>query len=386
MKSLQELELQKNRFADSLVAMHLQWFAAEDEGRTEDPTEHKIRKAREEGRVAKSSDLASSVVLLFTVIALAALAPWFFTACADMVRFWLQQSTTMDITTDSTIVYAFMNQFTKLVLPFSAVAFIAAIVGNVIQTGFMFTTKPLKPDFKKIVPNLAQYFKRTLGSIEALYNLAKSFMKIGIVIAIAAANIIASFGKLLSLSKQTYLVGFATFMEIAFRIVIESTVVFLVLALFDYWFQRRQHIEALKMTPQEIKQERKEYDGDPLIKSRMRQRMRQILSQNLAASVPKADVVVTNPTHFAIALEYKMGKMHAPEVLAKGADQIAFKIREIAKEYNIPIVENKPLARALYAEVDVGAAIPPKFYEAVVVVMKQVLRMKRKPKEALSHV
>ncbi len=143
----------------------------------------------------------------------------------------------------------------------------------------------------------------------------------------------------------------------------------------DYWFQRRQHLESLKMSKQEVKEERKMYEGDPLTRSRLRERMREIMRRNMLKAVPKADVVITNPTHYAVALEYNRALMAAPTVVAKGADEVAQKIREIATENAVPIMENKPLAQALYREVEIGDAIPEKFYEAMSTILAQVYKL-----------
>jgi flagellar biosynthetic protein FlhB len=169
----------------------------------------------------------------------------------------------------------------------------------------------------------------------------------------------------------------------AFTILVEAAVIMLVLSIFDYMFQRRQHREQLKMTKQEVKEERKTYEGDPQIKSRLRERMRELASRNQMQNVPNADVVVTNPTHYAVAMEYKRMQMAAPTVTAKGADNIALRIREMAQESEVPVIENRPLARALYSEVEIGDEIPEKYYEAVVAVLKQVYRMTGKRMEAV---
>jgi flagellar biosynthetic protein FlhB len=163
--------------------------------------------------------------------------------------------------------------------------------------------------------------------------------------------------------------------DIAFSVLFQSALLLLFLSLFDYWFQRRQHRESLKMTRQEVKEERKTYEGDPLVKSRLRQRMQELLSRNMLRNVPQADVVITNPTHFAVALEYNRLTMEAPTVVAKGQDNLALRIREIAGDSRVPIVENRPLARALYAEVEIGDSIPESFYQAMVIVLKQVYEM-----------
>jgi flagellar biosynthetic protein FlhB len=158
-------------------------------------------------------------------------------------------------------------------------------------------------------------------------------------------------------------------------LLIIAALLLLGLSIPDYLFQRWQYMESLKMTKQEVKEERKMYEGDPLIKSRLRQRMRELLSRNMAANVPKADVVITNPTHYAVALEWNKDTMPAPMVTAKGADEVAQRIKAIAKESGVPIVENKPLARALYAEVEIGDIIPETYYQAIATVLAHVYKI-----------
>jgi flagellar biosynthetic protein FlhB len=169
--------------------------------------------------------------------------------------------------------------------------------------------------------------------------------------------------------------GVTLITQIGFRIVLEAAIALLAFSAVDYWFQRRQHMESLKMSKQEVKEERKMYEGDPLTRSRLRERMREIMRRTMLKAVPKADVVITNPTHFAVALEYNRTLMAAPTVVAKGADVIAAKIREIAADTNVPLIENKPLAQALYREVEIGDAIPEKFYEAMSTILAEVYRL-----------
>jgi flagellar biosynthetic protein FlhB len=158
--------------------------------------------------------------------------------------------------------------------------------------------------------------------------------------------------------------------------------VFLGFSAADYWFQRRQYMESLKMSKQEVKEERKMQEGDPLTRSRLRERMREIMRRNMMKAVPKADVVITNPTHYAVALEYNRALMAAPIVVAKGADVVAARIREIATENGVPIMENKPLAQALYREVEIGDTIPEKFYEALSIILAEVYKLSGKSAEA----
>jgi flagellar biosynthesis protein FlhB len=360
---------------ESRFVFDIQWFAAEDEGRTEEPTEQKIRKAREEGKVAKSSELTSALVLLFPVVMIGILAPFIFQQMAEMLRYFFSSSAEIDVTSQSTIVPVFYSYFIKLVLPIAAIAFIAAIMGNVFQVGFLFTVKPITPDLTKIIPRFGRFFRKSLFSGEALFNLAKSILKIAIIAFVAFLNIRNDYPKLAHLVSTPFLLGVRTIASVAFRILVEAAIAMLLISLPDYLFQRRLHIESLKMSKQEVKEERKQAEGDPMVRSRLRERMRDLMTRNMLQTVPRADVVITNPTHFAVAMEWKRERMPAPMVVAKGQDHIAARIREIATEHNIPLIENKPLARALFQEVEIGDVIPEQYYEVMAVILAQVYRM-----------
>ncbi|MFP3958570.1 MAG: flagellar biosynthesis protein FlhB, partial [Spirochaetaceae bacterium] len=359
-----------------LAAVHLQWFAApEDEGRTEEPTEHKIRKSREEGKVAKSQDVTGAIILLFTVVTLALFSRYLLNTMIAMMRFFFGGAAEMDVTQGDAVLPAFYSFFIRLTLPVGLVAFVAAVMGNIIQVGTLFTLKPISPDFNKIVPRFDKFLERTLTSVEALYNWFKSMGKVIALGVLAFANIWVEAERLINLVHVPYLQAFGAVAGIAFRILLQAAILLLLLSVFDYMFQRRQHLESLKMTKQEVKEERKTYEGDPQVKSRLRQRMQEMMSRNMVRNVPEADVVVTNPTHYAVALQYDRETMIAPTVTAKGQDHMARVIRDTAEEHGVPVIENRPLARALYAEVEIGDIIPEKFYEAVVAVLKQVYRM-----------
>lgn len=361
---------------DTRFPVHLQWFAAEDEGRTEEPTEHKIRKAREEGKVAKSAEFTSSIVLLFPIIAIGLLSSYLWRNMEEMLKYYLNLSTQIDVTTDAQLVLAFFHYFIRLFAPPALIAFTAALLANILQVGFLFSTKPITPDFNKIVPNFSRFLKKAFFSGEALFNFWKSIMKVVIIGIIAYINIRLEIGTIIKFVNAPYQYSFISIAGIAFRILIESALAMLLLSLPDYLFQKRQHRESLKMTKQEVKEERKTMEGDPLIRSRMRERMRDLLNQNMLRNVPEADVVVTNPTHFAVGLEWKQERMNAPTVIAKGQDNMALRIREIARENEVPVIENKPLARALYAEVEIGDEIPERYYEVMAIVISEVYRMK----------
>jgi len=362
-------------FLAQLANVHLQWFAAEDEGRTEEPSEHKIQKAREDGKVAKSQDVTQSIVLLFSVVLLGIIGKYFLGTMAEMVNYFLSQSTKIDPTVDFVLGQAFMGYFIRIMWPIAAVAFVAAVLGNLLQVGFLFTVKPITPDFNRIAPRFGKWLERSLFSVEAVYNLGKSIIKIIIIVGIAVLNVVGAVAKLVTLLQVPFLQAISVIASLTFTIMLESAIVLLILSILDYMFQRRQHLEQLKMSKQEVKDERRMYEGDPLVRNRLRRRMQELLSRNLVQKVPEADVVVTNPTHYAVALEYKRELMRAPTVTAKGADNIAQRIREIAVEHGVPLIENRPLARALYADVEIGDEIPEKYYEAVVAVLKQVYRI-----------
>jgi flagellar biosynthesis protein FlhB len=351
----------------------LQWFAAEDEGRTEEPSEYKLRKAREEGRVAKSQELIAAVGLLLPAAAIVILSPYLARTMREMVIYYLSLAGKADITTDGgPIAMAFFEYFAKLTLPIAAVAVIGAIVSNLLQVGFLFTAKPITPDFSKIVPHFGQYLKRTMFSVEGLFNLAKSIVKVIIIGFVSYLVIQGEFDKLRTLFEGPFWPSVTYIFSLAMRLVIIVAVAMLVLAIPDYMFQRRQYMEGLKMTKEEVKEERKMQEGDPMVKGRLRERMRELLSRNMAANVPKADVVITNPTHFAIALEWDRERMVAPTVTAKGMDEVAQRIKRIAIDNGVPLVENRPLARALYADVEIGDAIPDKYYQAIAAVLAHV--------------
>ncbi|WP_304221953.1 flagellar biosynthesis protein FlhB [Gracilinema caldarium] len=364
------------------LSIDLQWFAAEDEGRTEEPSEYKIRKAREEGRVAKSQELVGSLGLLLPTLTLIFLGPSLFRTSLEMFRFFFTRINETESIFNGTFFMAFISYFLRLALPVISVAMISGIIANLVQTGFLFTTKPLVPKFSKIVPRLGQYFQRTLFSVEGLFNFAKSVVKIAIIGIVSYVIISSKIEQLARLQTATLWKGFTTIAGLTAQLLIIASLLLLGLSIPDYLFQRWQYMESLKMTKQEVKEERKMYEGDPLIKSRLRQRMRELLSRNMAANVPKADVVITNPTHYAVALEWNKETMPAPMVSAKGVDEVAQRIKEIAKEHGVPIVENKPLARALYAEVEIGDIIPETYYQAIATVLAHVYKINEERRKA----
>lgn len=359
----------------------LQWFAsAEEEGRTEAPSEHKLRKAREEGRVAKSPEISGALVLLVPVIVIAFSAKYMFETFMEMTRFYLLRATEGSLT-DPSVIGAFLRYFVILVAPVAFSAVFAAIISNLVQTrGFLFSMKPLSPQFSKIVPNLGRFFKRALFSAEGLFNLAKSLVKIIVLVFICYICIRSELPKIIMILEAGLFDSVSYIASLALRLLLISAVFFLLVSIPDYLFQRHQFMESLKMSKQEVKEEYKELEGDPLVKGRMKQRMREMLGRNMALNVPKADVVITNPTHYAVAVQYDRATMPAPMIIAKGQDNLALRIKEIARENNVPVMENKPLARALFSQVKIGDIIPPEYFQAMAVVLSKVFAMDSKKK------
>lgn len=359
--------------------IHLQWFAsAEDEGRTEQPSDLKLRKAREEGRVPKSQELTGGLVLLLPVLTLVLLAPWLLRNFVQIIRYYMERCTTASIT-DGELMVEFLYSMVRMVLPIAATAIVAGVVANVIQNkGFIFTTKTIEPKISKILPKFGEYFKKTLFSFEGAFNVVKSIVKVAVIFIAAYLLIDSDIPHLLTLMNTNFWDGIVFISEMTAKLLIVTSIIFIIIAIPDYIVQRKQFMESMKMTKQEVKQEYKETEGDPLVKSKLRQYMHEMLRRNIPAAVAKSDVVITNPTHYAVAIQYDSATMAGPMVMAKGVDSLARRIREIATENKVPLVENRPLARALYAEVEIGEMVPENYYQALAVILANVYNTKGK--------
>ncbi|MDR1420513.1 MAG: flagellar biosynthesis protein FlhB [Treponema sp.] len=364
----------------SLAVIDLQWFAdgsEDDETRTEEPTDYKLERAREEGRIAKSQELVGALGLLLPALALFFLAPSMLRTCLEMIRFFMERSVELDPVRDAIIVQAFFSYFVRLALPVVLVAMAAAIFSNVVQVGFLFTVKPIVPDFSRIVPHFASYLRRIFFSMEGFFNFVKSIVKMAIIGTVAYLNIRGEIEKLIRLQTADLWTGITLVAGLAARMMIISALLLLLLSIPDYIFQRWRHRKSLRMSRQEVKEERKMYEADPAVQSRIRGRMRQLLTQNIYVQVPKADVVITNPTHFSVCLEYHAENMDAPMVTAKGEDETALRIRRVARQWDVPVVENVRLARVLYANIDVGELVPEMYLELVAMVYRKVMEINR---------
>ena len=359
----------------------LQWFAAEDEGRTEEPSEYKLQKAREEGRVAKSTELSGAIVLLFTVLTLILLGSYIFRTSAEIMRFFFLRVTQSDVQNPA-FMELFFRKFSLMILPVTFVGILAGVSANIIQNrGMIFSLKPIEPQFSKVAPKFGQYFKKTLFSFQGAFNIVKSIGKVAVLAVIAFLTVRRTMPVILLSIQNGNAAGAVTVIsKAAAFMLVASAVVLRAIAVPDYFVNRHEFMESMKMTKFEVKQEYKEMEGDPQVKSRLMAEARRLLQRNMPKAVKEADVVITNPTHFAVSMKYDRAVDDSPKVTAKGQDETALLMRRIAKENNVPIVENRPLARSLYAETEVGDIIPDKYLAVLANIYAEIMKINSKKK------
>lgn len=349
-----------------MTQIDLQWFGPEDEGKTEEATESKLRKAREEGRVAKSPEMNGAIVLLFVSIALVLLGPWILNKLVDMMKFCFNNVAQTEIT-DGKLVYIFLITLMPIVLSLCAIGVVAAIIINLVQNkGYFYTTKTIEMKFSKIVPKFGEFFRRNFFSLLGVFSILKSLFKLVIIGFVAYIQIKADLPTTLEFlhTGGVYLAMVAVAKMVA-KLLITCAVILVVIGVVDYVVQRREFLKQNKMTKQEVKEEFKEAEGDPEVKGRLEQAQKEMLRANMPKAVRESDVVITNPTHYAVALKWDSETQEAPMVNAKGMDHTALKIREIATESDVPVVENRPLARELYSNFDVGTIIPQQYLRLI---------------------
>jgi len=347
----------------------------QEQERTEQATAKRREEAREKGQVARSHEIVSVGILAVCLI-------YFYFGASGMLRNIMELMTSglrviwqPDLTPDS-IKYLFIGYLYKgfiILFPILLAVVIAAILGNVLQIGFMFSSEALTPQFSKIDP--LKGFKR-IFSLRSVMELIKSICKLCIVGAVAYIVVKGEMSNVLPLMEQSIWGMIIYFGRICFKVLLATTVVLVLLAIIDYIYQRWEYEKSLRMTKQEIKDEYKNTEGDPLIKSRIRRLQREAAQKRMMSQVPKADVVITNPTHLAVAIKYDPDKMMAPTVVAKGANLIAEKIKQIAQENDVLLVEDRPLAQVLYKTVDINKLIPEDLYRAVAEVLAFVYNRK----------
>lgn len=345
--------------------------------KSEAPSEKKRQDAREKGTVAKSTEINSVLVLLTALFLIKFLGPWIVKELSGgMVEFLrLISETEMDTAKLIMIMRKAIVLLAKTAAPVTVGIMIMGIVANVAQIGFLFTTKPLAPKFEKINP--ISGFKR-LFSMRSIVETLKNIVKLSVISIVAYITLKNEFDSMQVLSDASILTIWSFSLAVSYKIILRIALAMVIIAILDYAYQRFEHEKQLKMTHQEVKEERKQMEGDPQVKSRIRSLQREMARRRMMEQVPKATVVVTNPTHLAIALKYEPKENDAPIVVAKGKDLIAQRIKKLAKEHNVPVVEDKPLARSMYDKVEVGFPIPVEFFTAVAEVMAYVYRLKNR--------
>ncbi|MBI3395862.1 MAG: EscU/YscU/HrcU family type III secretion system export apparatus switch protein [Spirochaetia bacterium] len=356
----------------------LQRFSAEDEGRTELPTDRRKREEREKGNVPRSQDLASSAVLLGTVVTLFFTAAWVYEQCRLVFNRYL----TLDFRTiadfgPEDVKMLMMHLFSdtaKIIGPVVIAGVIMAVIGNVSQVGALFTLKKLEFKPENLIPD----FKRVLPARRTIYNLLKTLVQVIVIATATYLVVVDDFIPMLRASGMGLLQALGLFGWISFKLLIICGILFVALAIPDYFYQRFEFTESLKMTLSELRREFREESGSPLIRERIRSQAEQMRRQRVQLQeVPKADVVITNPTHYAVALQYDTAKSVAPIVIAKGVDHMAFLIRSTATANNVPIEVNPPLARILYKDVEIGQPIPEHLYRVIGTIFAKLDRFRR---------
>lgn len=368
-----------------ILEYNLQFFAKEGMGgeKTEAATAKKLTDARKEGQVAKSKEIANGLGLLvfFLVIKIwvgnmgtqfLSVFSKIYNKIPEITTFWHGFMPQHDIR----VVFSDMLLESVIIMaPVLLLGMLVAFVSDVVQVGWHPTSKPMMPKFNKLNP--ISGFKKII-SINSLVELIKSLAKIGLITYICYSYLKDKWSLLFNLYDMPLLQALQLIANHVTGLGIRVSAVYMVIALADYIYQKVKFAIDMRMTKQEIKEEYKQQEGDPQIKGKIRQKMREASQRRMMQNLPQADVVITNPTHYAVAIKYDPEVADAPIVLAKGEDFLAKKIKDVAKEHHIEIVENKPLARMLYANVDVGQAVPPELYQAVAEVLAFVYHLQGK--------
>ncbi len=365
------------------ISYNLQFFAKDGPGgeKTEEPTSKKLNEARKDGKVAKSKELTAAFELITLFLVLKIFTSFIYNGFLNSFQFvytripdFLDNNVKeMSSFAMSSFLFTIIVESFKIVLPFFVFGFTICFLANVLQFGFKATSKPLQPKPDKFNP--INGFKRILSK-ESFFELIKSIVKIGVIGYVAYISVRKNADDLFVLYDIPLMQAIILCGQVIIDAGLKIALVYLIVGIADFIYQKHKFHEEMKMTKQEVKEEYKNTEGNPEVKGRQRQKMREASRRRMMQDVPTADVVITNPTHLAVALKYDSEISKAPIVVAKGEDFLAMKIREAAKEHNIEIVENKPLARMLYANVDIGQEIPPELYQAVAEVLAMVYNLK----------
>ncbi len=358
------------------LTLDLQFFAGAEE-KTEKATPKKRQDERKKGKVAKSQDINTSVLLLLCFLILFVSGSFIKNNLTALFRQSFTEYIQWDVTVGSVnqLLVESTTEMAKILAPIMAIAIVAGLVSNFTQIGFLFTGEPLKMDLKKIDP--IQGAKKVF-SARALVELVKSLLKIAFIGAITFFVIWINKDEMMMLAFKTAENAIGFFGKTTITMGISAAIALLFLSILDYTYQKYDFEKNIKMSKKDVKDEHKNMEGDPQIKSKMKERQRDMATQRMMSEVPSADVVITNPTHYAIAVKYDEAEASAPYIVAKGTDYIALRIKEVAKENQVVTMENRPLARSLYDAVEIGDVIPEEFYKAVAEILAYVYRLEKK--------
>ncbi len=371
----QLIEEQNTRYLK--ISLNYQLFAESSSDKTEKATPKKKADARKKGQVFQSREVSTAFILLILIVSLSVLGPSIYDQLTlyfkRIYQEYLVNAAALDFSTLANIYIESALVLIKAVLPILLISMLAGLISGYVQVGFLLTLEPLKPQFSRLNP--LKGFKRFF-SLRAIVELLKSIIKIVIVSVVAYSYISSQTNEILTLIDTTVAEVMIYIASSAFSVALRICIALIVLGLLDYIYQKFDYEKNLKMTKQEVKEEFKQQEGNPEVKSKIKQKQRQMSMKRMMQEVPNADVVITNPTHYAVALKYDTQKSPAPFVIAKGQDYIALRIKEMAKQNKVEVVENKQLARTLYSTVDIGEAIPPELYQAVAEILAFVFNLK----------
>jgi len=353
--------------------------------RTQPATARKREQARKKGQVAKSQDMNATITLIASLMALYLLGQYAFGELYKVFRYHLATACETQLTsgTFGTVALGALIPLAKIVLPFMLAALVAGVLANVMQVGFLFSGEKLAPDLTKLNPfdGFSKFF-----TVRSVVDLVKAIFKLVVVGWIAYATIRAAIPGLVLLPTSEPATIVLEIVVLSFRLALRAVLAMIFLAILDYGFQRWQFERSIMMTRQEMREELRELEGDPHIRARIRSIRRQMRLQRMMAEVPSADVVITNPFHIAVALRYDVKKMSAPKVIAKGARLQAERIKQIAAENRVPVVEKRTLAQLLYKSVEVGQEIPETLYQVVAEVLAYVYQIDKRAEKVRERV
>ncbi|MGE4543814.1 MAG: flagellar biosynthesis protein FlhB [Pedobacter sp.] len=351
-------------------------MADSDQERTEQATGKRRSDFREKGEVAQSKEVHTAALMTGTLLLWTFYAPLFWRTLSGILNHMWSLAGEFEVTPLSIVILfgQLLQQIGLLLAPIMLMTLIIGFASSYLQVGWIFTTKPLEPNFTKINPVTGMI---RLISKRSIIEVVKSLLKVLLVGVVAYKVILSEFGQALNLVDMDINDSVSYLARVAGRIMLRTCGIMILLGLLDFLFVRWEMEEKMKMTKQEQKEEHKESEGDPQIKAHIRSMQMQAARRRMMSEVPKADVIITNPTHLSIALAYDRSRMGAPQVVAKGADAVAMRIREIARENKVPLVENKPIARALY-KVEIGREVPEEMFQAVAEILAYVYGLKKR--------